>query len=165
MKKCPICEIELKRKVWQGKKRKLYESNKRFAERIYCGSECRSKALSEESKGENNYFYGKHLTPWNKKEKIRWRVKQTNGYVRIVYRREDGSNYFVYEHREVVENSIGRTLRDAETIHHLNGDKSDNSRGNLWLFKDNGEHHRIGHATRDRNRLLSTSTPTVSTQR
>ena len=38
------------------------------------------------------------------------------------------------EHRHVMEQHIGRPLRDLETVHHVNGDRSDNRLENLELW-------------------------------
>lgn len=163
MKICRYCKIELKRKTWQGKKRKYAETKKRLNERMYCGNECRSKQLSIDGKGKGNYFYGKHLIPWNYKKEIRWRIKQTNGYVRIIYKNEKGKKYFIYEHKEVMQLNIKRDLTKQEVIHHINNIKSDNAIENLMLFTDNAEHMKFHARKRNSNKLLSTSSTTEST--
>jgi len=140
MGKCRYCGTQLVRKMWQGGKRKRYESYKRMKARQYCGNVCRSLQLSIDSRGENNYFYGKHLKPWNYKKEIHWRTKQTNGYVRIIMRNEDGKNYYRYEHCMVAEDKMGRELRHKEVVHHIDGDKSNNNPDNLMVFPSNGEH-------------------------
>lgn len=50
----------------------------------------------------------------------------------------------IWEHREIMENSIGRGLTDEELIHHINGVKGDNRIENLYLC-DNRSHHATVH--------------------
>lgn len=40
---------------------------------------------------------------------------------------------YVLEHRLIMEEVLGRPLRDYETVHHRNGDRQNNARENLVL--------------------------------
>jgi len=69
-------------------------------------------------------------------------VKDSKGYVRI-YKPDHPSatkKGYVLEHRLVMESIIGRYLNKDEVVHHINGDKGDNRKNNLWLFDNNDDH-------------------------
>ena len=64
------------------------------------------------------------------------RIVATNGYVMV--RMPDHPNAdsrgYVYEHRLVVEEDLGRPLGSDEHVHHINGDKQDNRLKNLAVL-------------------------------
>ena len=70
------------------------------------------------------------------------------GYVYI-----NRDNKTVYEHRHVMEKMLGRKLRSDEHVHHIDGDKSNNSIKNLELLSSS--EHRRHHFTPDRAKRLS----------
>jgi hypothetical protein len=64
------------------------------------------------------------------------------------YKRYRNSNKLV--HRHVVEQKLGRKLKPGEEVHHINRDKSDNRRKNLWVFKTRRDHKQIHQLDKDR---------------
>ena len=69
-----------------------------------------------------------------------------NGYVFILDKGNPGAdkNGYIFEHRKVMSEHIGRPLEDSEIVHHINGIKDDNRIENLELLI-NGEHTTLHH--------------------
>lgn len=59
-----------------------------------------------------------------------------HGYINVYWPEHVMANKAgkVFEHRLVMADMIGRPLLDHENVHHKNGDRSDNSPGNLELW-------------------------------
>jgi len=49
-------------------------------------------------------------------------------------------NKYVAQHRLVMEKKLNRKLKRSEVVHHMNGDRTNNSISNLKLFKSHKEH-------------------------
>lgn len=69
-------------------------------------------------------------------------VDQSNGYVYIKVPRgtpgtklRDGRpSQWMFEHRFVMQQALGRPLTDTENVHHIDGNRSNNSISNLELW-------------------------------
>lgn len=64
------------------------------------------------------------------------------GYIRLTipgHPNADAKGY-IYEHRFVMAECLGRPLRVGETVHHINGIRDDNRRENLELFATGADH-------------------------
>lgn len=87
----------------------------------FCSRECGYQYLSE------------HHGKWNEKER---RYIDTQGYVHLCMPDHPGASRagYVREHRYVMEQVLGRPLGASERIHHKNGNRSDNTPGNLELW-------------------------------
>lgn len=72
------------------------------------------------------------------------RILDKHGYVLIHVPDHPDANSggYVREHRLVMERVLGRRLHPKEVVHHKDGNRENNSEGNLELYQQNGEHLR-----------------------
>ena len=69
------------------------------------------------------------IQKWDKRKK-----RKHDGYVLInVSHHPKSFKGWYYEHRLVMEKKYDRILEDWETVHHINGNKSDNRECNLFV--------------------------------
>ncbi len=90
----------------------------------------KTKIESDKIRGKNNYFYGKHHTE-ESKLKIRmskWKPSSNH------------KTFYIGIARQTMEKSLQRKLLSTETIHHLDGDRTNNDINNLYLFNSNKKH-------------------------
>lgn len=125
---------------------------------IIRSAETRAK-MAEAKRGELNPQFGR--PSWNAGLKgylagerhYRWNGGQRLHYPYVEITNPDEGYQYVYEHRLIVEQVIGRKLGSDEVVHHINGDPQDNRLCNLYLFF-NKEHSRY-HGLREKPLLAS----------
>lgn len=104
-------------------------------------------------KKNSGHFKGGSANPrWNNGRTI-----NSKGYALIFmpeHPRADIKGY-VYEHLLVMEEFLGRPLTMAETVHHLDGNKSNNALGNLVLFATKGMHTKFHQWLRKQEKLMA----------
>lgn len=68
--------------------------------------------------------------------------KHMSGYIFILHKNHPfcNSKGYIFKHRVVVEQHIGRYLTKIEVVHHINGIKTDNRIENLMCFKNHSAH-------------------------
>lgn len=74
------------------------------------------------------------------------RVRLSDGRMAVYAPDHPGANLFggthILEYRLIVETKLGRSLRDDEIVHHVNGDHCDNNPDNLEVMTQS-EHARL----------------------
>ena len=55
----------------------------------------------------------------------------------------ESNNRYVMEHRIIMENYLGRKLKQTEVVHHKDGDPKNNRIENLMLFENQSKHNKF----------------------
>lgn len=109
--------------------KEFYKTRRKGSGTIYntqalCSRECKNEWVSK-------VYRKKHGLP-----QITRRMRRNYMMVRIPA--HDGRDtYEMLEHRYVMEQHVGRELHSEETVHHINGIRTDNRIENLELFNSN----------------------------
>ena len=56
------------------------------------------------------------------------------------YYRTMRDSKYIYQHRIVAEKMLGRPLKEGEVVHHIDGNRLNNSENNLMIFETNSDH-------------------------
>jgi ribosomal protein L37AE/L43A len=124
---CPVCGKQFRQK---------------YATNIYCSRECCGVHLK------NTYKRTKEKPVWDGIEKKNmWTYNQVvdnNGYLYAMCPQHPKAlkNGYIYLHRLIVENYLGRLLKDDEVIHHKDLNKKNNSLDNLLVLSPS-EHSKL----------------------
>jgi hypothetical protein len=91
--------------------------------------------------------YNKDLNPWNKgKLKVGTHYLNSSGYYEIWVGPDTLPNMsggYYREHRLMAEVKYGRELLPTEKVHHIDGDKTNNTFDNLFVCGSDGDHRRV----------------------
>jgi hypothetical protein len=152
IKKCLVCSKEFKTASSKSKycSRECYYKMKRIRGDRHIWTEKEKASMSEKYKGSGNPMYGKESWCKGKKRPDMTGKKHPlykRGYwigegYKIIQGVVSTGGKKIKEHRMIMENFIGRKLRDEEIIHHINGDKLDNRIENLQIVT-RSEHIKI----------------------
>jgi len=95
--------------------------------------------------------------------------RMLNGYIAI-YKPEHPSAYttdnwlgWIYEHRYIIEQSLGRPLSEDEVVHHLDCDKTNNNPENLIVLANKASHIRLHHWIDAGGNVVDTYTKKLTT--
>lgn len=117
----------------------------------YCSLECKRGTGTCENCGKK-YTYSRHGAKrfcslpcfYEHKAPVGSVIKDTGGYtitkvpprtLGIKTKRGTSSNNWMWTHRYVMQQKLGRALRKTERVHHINGKRDDNRPENLELWK------------------------------
>lgn len=79
-------------------------------------------------------YWSKHLGPFCSAYCSNKLARKSSGYLNKGYKVLSDRGVRKYEHRQIFEAKLGRRLKKCESVHHKNGNRSDNRLSNLELW-------------------------------
>lgn len=130
--KCQVCgkeEMRVRCRVIRAKKY------------IFCSMGCQAIGY----KGINHSGFFKKGATGEKCINYKQGEQEANGYIMVLSHDHPHKNKkgYVYKHRLVMEEKIGRYLTPKEVVHHIDKNKKNNDIDNLMLFENDREHHKF----------------------
>lgn len=137
--------------AWCGMPVIRYPSQFKNKTNVFCDRKCQhcyeTKALNpdhyQKDFSKSSEFLKQHNAEFNKNrmtEAVRAKVRASH----LARGRNNGKTYAKlygrHEHRIVAEEKIGRKLKPGEVVHHIDGNKRNNSPDNLIVFSSQAEH-------------------------
>lgn len=119
---CEECGKTSAMKRYEGTGRTVYYRQQRFCDQTCKAAHQRTAAAARF----NRALADGGTLPRHQKRNGYWVVSVPSGVT--------GKKKMVFEHRFVMEQHLGRPLTADETVHHVNGNRSDNTLANLELF-------------------------------
>lgn len=124
--------------------------------RNFCSKECKDRHVSKRHNPESyrRNFNAHHLPALNAKlnpERMTAEVREKLRQARLDKGRGISypKTYGRHTHRIVAEELLGRALRPGEVVHHIDGNKRNNTPENLMVFPSQREHARWHQAQRE----------------
>lgn len=118
----------------------------------FCSRECLAKYSNSTTnpkgyKDLKNYFnISRHMSKLNTELNPTRMSVETRTKIRNKHIKRCATSYPKYfgrhEHRVVAEKILGRKLSAEEVVHHIDGNKRNNSPDNLMVFRNKAEHSR-----------------------
>ncbi len=136
---CPECNkfLYLSAKICRNCYRKRKQNN---SQQIECACACGKLIPSLRVDGVEKKYYIGHNDKFQKtgSQSPFWKggiTKHPRGYIKIYKPEHPNSDRdgYIFEHRVIMEQYLGRLLTKDEIVHHINGIKTDNRIENLQL--------------------------------
>lgn len=101
---------------------------------------CSNRRSGQLKVGKPSWNAGKRFEP----KKLGSEYVNRFGYVMVYAGRENGrKDKYLLKHRMVAAQMLGRPLDEHELVHHIDGDKTNNTPENLFVCRDMSHHREI----------------------